>query len=454
MNRETVQVLIVDDDQRFVDQLASDLTEEGFRTLSARDGREAVRILAEQPVDVGLIDLSMPGMDGIELLKQAAKIAEEVPLIVITGHATIERAVQATRLGAYDLIEKPASFDRILSVIERAIEKKRLRQRNRWMAEDILNRYRMVGAGKAMQQIYQRLDQISAADTTVLITGETGTGKELAAMAIHLRSARADGPYVRVNCAAIPEPLIESELFGYKKGAFTGASQDFIGRFRQADGGSLFLDEIADLSHAAQAKLLRCLQDHVITPLGSTDSYLIDVRVIAATNKNLTERVAARSFREDLYYRINVVELEMPRLAERMEDLPELARHFLQQFCEQYNRYIEGFSSAALQLLMEQEWPGNVRQLRSIVERLALFTEARLITAENVAAVLKRPPLTSSDQIKNYKQARCDFERDYIQRLLRICNGNVTEAADAMNIDRTNLYRKMKKLGIPTPRLS
>lgn len=454
MNRETVQVLIVDDDQRFVDQLASDLTEEGFRTLSARDGSEAVRILTEQPVDVGLIDLSMPGMDGIELLKQAAKIAEEVPLIVITGHATIERAVQATRLGAYDLIEKPASFDRILSVIERAIEKKRLRQRNRWMAEDILNRYRMVGAGKAMQRIYQRLDQISAADTTVLITGETGTGKELAAMAIHLRSARADGPYVRVNCAALPEPLIESELFGYKKGAFTGASQDFIGRFRQADGGSLFLDEIADLSHAAQAKLLRCLQDHVITPLGSTDSYLIDVRVIAATNKNLSERVASRSFREDLYYRINVVELEMPRLVERMEDLPELARHFLQLFCEQYNRYIEGFSSAALQLLMEQEWPGNVRQLRSIIERLVVFAEGRLITAENVAAVLKRPSLTSSDQIKNYQQARCDFERDYIQRLLQICDGNVTEAADAMNIDRTNLYRKMKKLGIPPPRVA
>ncbi|HPI71811.1 MAG TPA: sigma-54 dependent transcriptional regulator [bacterium] len=454
MNRETVQVLIVDDDQRFMDQLASDLTEEGFRTLSARDGSEAMRILAEQPVDVGLIDLSMPGMDGIELLKQAAKVAEEVPLIVITGHATVERAVQATRLGAYDLIEKPASFDRILSVIERAIEKKRLRQRNRWMAEDILNRYRMVGAGKAMQRIYQRLDQISAVDATVLITGETGTGKELAAMAIHLRSARADGPYVRVNCAAIPELLIESELFGYKKGAFTGASQDFIGRFRQADGGSLFLDEIADLSHAAQAKLLRCLQDHVITPLGSTDSYLIDVRVIAATNKNLMERVASRSFREDLYYRINVVELEMPRLVDRMEDLPELARHFLHQFCEQYNRYIEGFSSAALQLLMEQEWPGNVRQLRSVIERLALFAEGPLITAENVAAVLKRPPLTSSDQMKSYKQARCDFERDYIQRLLQICNGNVSEAADAMKIDRTNLYRKMKKLGISAPRLS
>lgn len=442
------KILIAEDDEGFARQLAETLIGENYDVVVAHDGSEALRILQNHTIDLGFIDLTMPGIDGMKVLAEAQKVAPEVPLIMITGYATIDRAVQATRLGAYDFIEKPVSLDRILLTSERAIEKRSLQLKSRWMSEEILSRYKMVGTSNAMQQVYSMIDKIAPTNSTVLICGETGTGKELVAMAIHLQSKRSNGPYIRVNCAAIPDTLIESELFGHKQGAFTGATTDKIGKFVKANNGTILLDEVGDLSPSAQAKILRVLQEHEVEPLGDNRILKVDVRIIAATNKNLLSLISDGKYREDLYYRLNVVEIDLPPLRDRKEDIPELANYFLFFFCEQNNRYIQGFEPQAVHLLMQQDWPGNVRQLRSIIERLSIFSSGKLITVDDVIRVLRVQQFMQGTKLLSYRQANEMFQREFLTQALIAHDWNIVATADSLHIDRTNLYKKLQRLGI------
>ncbi len=441
-------ILIAEDDQAFMTQLAEALRDESYEVLCARDGHEALKILRENRLDMGLIDLAMPGVDGMEVLQQTGDKWPGIPMVMITGHASIDKAIQATRLGAYDFIEKPVALDRLLLTIERALEKKQLQQKSRWMAEEVLSRYQMVGSGAVMQVVYERIDRIAGSDSAIFITGETGTGKELAAMAIHMRSSRASHPFVKVNCAAIPETLIESELFGYKKGAFTGALNDFAGKFEQAEGGTIFLDEIGDLSAGAQAKLLRVLQSHEVTPLGSTRTVQVDVRVAAATNQNLVRMIESGRFRADLYYRICIADLHLPPLREHKEDIPELARFFLKKYNEEHNRCIRDFEPGALQILLQYHWPGNIRELGAVIERVFLFGAGDVVTGKDLAPLLQIEKQTEASSLLPYHKAREAFERDYIRQVLLAHDYNIQETAHALGIDRTNLYRKMQKLGL------
>jgi two-component system, NtrC family, nitrogen regulation response regulator NtrX len=442
------KVLIAEDDEAFAKQLAETLKSENYDVLNARDGSEAITILKNNQIDLGFIDLSMPGIDGLQVLEQAQTLAPDVPLIMITGYASIERAVQATRLGAYDFIEKPVSLDRLLLTAQHALEKRTLQLKNRWMAEEILSRYQMIGTSDVMQNVYELIDKIAPANSTILITGETGTGKELVAMALHLRSNFSSGPFVQVNCAAIPDTLLESELFGHKKGAFTGAIQNYEGKFSRANGGTLFLDEVGDLSASAQAKILRVLQEHEIEPLGDNQIIKVDVRVIVATNKDLLALIDERKYRDDLYYRLSTVEIHLPPLRDRKEDIPELAKYFLNIFCRQNNKFIEDFESNAIHLLMQQEWPGNIRQMRSVIERLVIFVNAKKVTSEDVFSVLKNKNHAITTQFASYYEAKEAFQKDFFTNALLAFNWNVTETAKSLKIDRTNLYKKIQKLGI------
>ncbi|MBN1348035.1 sigma-54-dependent Fis family transcriptional regulator [candidate division KSB1 bacterium] len=445
------RLLVAEDDAAYARQLSEALMSEGYTVVIAHDGGEALRALENRQIDMGFIDLAMPGIDGMRVLENAQRLAPEVPLVMITGYATIEKAVKATRLGAYDFIEKPVSLDRILLTAERALEKRRLQQRSHWMADDILSRYKMVGTSKPMQHLYALIDKIAPTDSNVLITGETGTGKELVAMALHLRSNRSDGPYVKVNCAAIPETLIESELFGHKRGAFTGATADKTGKFKQAHGGSIFLDEIADLSLSAQAKILRVLQEQEIEPLGDTRTICVDTRIISATNKNLPDLIGREKFREDLFYRLQTMEIAIPPLRERREDIPELAKYFLDYFCHQNNRYIEGFEPQAIQLLLQQEWRGNIRQLRSTIERLAVFARGEKIILDEVKFALSPQSFHSISPFLSFRQANHNFQREFLKQALIAHDWNISAAAASLEIDRTNLYKKMQQLGIDKP---
>ena len=442
------KVLIAEDDEAFAEQLAESLKSENYNVIIAHDGSEALKILKNSAVDLGFIDLSMPGIDGMQVLEQAQTTAPDVPLIMITGYASIEKAVQATKLGAYDFIEKPVSLDRLLLTAKHALEKRKLQLQNYWMAEEILSRYEMIGTSQSMQEIYDLIDKIAPTNSTVLITGETGTGKELVTRALHARSKRADGPFVRINCAAIPDNLLESELFGYKKGAFTNAFQDKKGKIEMANQGSLFLDEIGDLSPSSQAKILRTLEDHVITPIGGVDDLEIDVRIFAATNKNLSELIEQGLFRADLFYRLQTIEISLPTLAEKNEDIPQLAQYFLTYFCAENNKYIKGFTAGAMHLLMQQQWPGNVRQLKSTIERLVILSSSEEITVDEISLVLKTQSVMNMRHFETYQEAEHAFQRDFFTQALHAHNWNVSETAKSLKIDRTNLYKKMQKLGI------
>ena len=367
---------------------------------------------------------------------------------MITGFASIERAVQATRLGAYDFIEKPASLDRLLLTAQHALEKRQLQLKNRWMAEEIMSHYKMIGTSEAMQHIYNLIDKIAPTESTVLITGETGTGKELVARALHIRSLRSNGPFVHVNCAAIPDTLLESELFGFRKGAFTNAMQDKKGKIEVANGGSILLDEIGDLSISSQAKILRILESHEIAPIGGTEDKKVDVRFFTATNKNISGLIEQGNFREDLYYRMNSIEIQLPPLRERIEDIPELIAYFLEIFCKQNNRFIQGFEPNAVHLLTQQDWPGNVRQLRSVIERLVILSSRKKITANEVLLVLETQNFNKMNGYVSFHEAERAFQKEFFTNALVAHGWNVSETANSLKIDRTNLYKKMQRLGI------
>lgn len=446
MSDHKPNLLIAEDDSGFANQLIETFKGEGYRVIHAKDGHEAVNCLQNENIDMGFIDLAMPGLDGLEVLERATKIAPEIPLVMITGYASIDKAVRAIQLGAYDFLEKPASIDRLLLSAQHALEKGALSRKNRWMSNEINAKYQMIGKSESMKKVYELIDRIAQVNSPVLITGETGTGKELVARALHMQSPRSDKPFIKLNCAALPETLIESELFGYHRGAYTGAEKNHPGKFVQANNGTLFLDEVGDLSLSAQAKLLRVLQDHKVDPIGGETPVQVNVRVLAASNKNFGELIQVNQFRRDLFYRLNNFEIQLPPLRERREDIGELANYFLKQFCEEYNRYFDVLDKDAISILLKYEWPGNIRELRALVDRLVVLSKSDHLSADDIQIHLKSVDNVFNDS--SYHDAMKRLERDLITDTLIAHQWKVADAAKSLKLDRTNLYKKMHQLGI------
>jgi two-component system nitrogen regulation response regulator NtrX len=450
-------VLVVDDEENIRETLKDVLEDDGYKVFNAGDGRVALEILQKNFVDVVLLDLWLPKMGGIEVLQQIKGMEGEIPVIIISGHGTIDAAVKATKEGAFDFIEKPLSIDRVLNVINHAIEINGLKKENLALREKQQNTYHMVrGKSVSFREIENLIDSCAMSNSRVLITGENGTGKEVVARRIHQKSQRRDTPFVAVNCAAIPQTLIEAELFGYQKGAFTGAISDKRGKFEIADGGTIFLDEIADMSHEAQAKVLRVLEEMQIERIGGVTPIKIDVRVIAATNKDLSVQIRNGNFREDLYYRLNVVPIHIPPLRERREDISELIHYYLDYFARDSNRKKKTISANAQDFLIKDySWPGNIRELKNLIERLTILTSGDVIELMDIKNNIPQPQelsVASSDsfvlQEKGLRAAKENFERKFIHNILKKNEYNVTKTAQMLKIERSNLYKIMKRLGI------
>jgi len=447
-------VLIVDDEESIRESLTGILHDEGFHTISATSGEEGLEICKDEAPDLVLLDIWMSGIDGIETLRRIREIRPEQLVIMMSGHATIDTAVRATRLGAYDFIEKPLSLEKVLLCVQNALKVGQLVEENRNLKQQIAKDHEMIGVSVPITALKEQIETAAPTSGWVLITGENGTGKELVARSIHLQSQRRDKPFIEVNCAAIPEELIESELFGHEKGAFTGATAQRRGKFDMAHEGTLFLDEIGDMSLKTQAKVLRILQERKFERVGGNRTIEVDVRVIAATNKDLEQEIRDGRFREDLFYRLNVLPLTVPPLRERREDIPLLVDHFLRFFCHQEARATKQVSPEALAIFQDYPWPGNVRELKNIVERLVIMVPGETITPERLPSVMGRPEATSHkgshSQIFNvpYREARELFERDYLLARLEEHEWNVSKTAEVIELERSNLHRKIKALGI------
>jgi two-component system, NtrC family, nitrogen regulation response regulator NtrX len=454
----TDTLLIVDDEESIRQSLAGILGDEGYEVVAAASGREALDLLSEAQPALVLLDIAMPDMDGIETLRRFKETRPEMQVIMITGHGTIDTAVQTTKMGAYDFLQKPLSLERVSLAVKHGLEEFRLRQENESLKKSIERRYEIVGESAAIRTLKQQIALAGPTNGWVLIHGESGSGKELVARAIHKASKRASGPFIEVNCAAIPQELIESELFGHEKGAFTGATGMKRGKFELADHGTIFLDEIADMSLATQAKVLRVLEGQQFQRVGGTRTLKTDVRVIAASNKDLAEEIRKGSFREDLFYRLNVIPLEVPPLRDRKEDIPILVRHFLQEFAAEYGQKPKTIDAAALDLFLRYPWRGNVRELRNFIERMMIMVPGPAIAAADVPAPVSRPqagkPSTGAlGDLGSYatlREARAAFEKEFITRKLRENNGNISKTADEIDVERSNLHRKIKALGIVT----
>ncbi|MHA1569270.1 MAG: sigma-54-dependent transcriptional regulator [Alphaproteobacteria bacterium] len=453
MNR---QILIVDDEPDICQTLGGILEDEGYRVVSVPSGEKALEVIGNHPPDLVFLDIWMPGMDGLETLEKIKEIAPFLQVIMISGHGNIETAVKATKLGAYDFIEKPLSLSETVLRVNRVMELIRLEEENRQLKQGIEAKHEMIGNHPLIQTLREQIALAAPVDSYVLITGENGTGKELVAWQIHMQSRRAKRSFVEVNCAAIPEELIESELFGHEKGAFTGATEQRRGKFDLADGGTIFLDEIADMSLKTQAKILRILQEQRFERIGGSELIPIDVRVIAATNKNLEKEIAEGRFREDLYFRLNVIPLHVPPLRERREDIKAFVEFFSGAFCARSGLPPKRFEPQALTLLSEYDWPGNVRELKNIVERLVIMTRAEQVSAEETRNALKMAPAKAETfdvmlDIDDFREARSAFEREYLVRKLEENEGNITKTAESVGIERSNLHRKIKTLNIDLP---
>ncbi len=442
-------ILIVDDDLYVRESLKDILTDNGYSIEEAADGKTALDILAQRPVDLMLLDLDLPRINGMDVLRKTAAESPGIGAVIISGKGTIQSAVEATKLGAYDFLEKPLEAQRTMLTVRNAMEKLFLvRQRDR-LVEEAREHYKMIGASPPMQQIYRLIDKAAASQSKVLIVGENGTGKELIARAIHHNSSRASEPFVAVNCAAIPENLIESELFGHQKGAFTGACSVHRGKFEQANRGTLFLDEISNTSLMMQAKILRILEENVIDRVGGERPIPIDVQMVAATNGQLEQEIKAGQFREDLYYRLNVITIEVPPLRERREDIPLLVEFFLKNLCEEKCLEPKKLERGAMTVLIEHDWRGNVRELRNMIERLIVLSEGDTISASEVIQALKKnithPEKSAS---KSLSEARVQFERDFILKSLISNDWKILETAATLGIDRSHLWKKMKQYRI------
>src|SRR5215470_3779910 len=444
-------VLVIRDEPDIRETLRGILEDEGYKVLVAESGESCLEQLKKRSCDVVLLDIWLPGIDGLETLERIRQIqSEDVPeVVVISGHGTIETAVRATKLGAFDFLEKPLSLEKTLIVIKNAVEANRLRRENAEFKRQIQTKSVIVGDSIPMKALRQQISVMAPTNGRALIFGESGTGKELVAHAIHAHSLRKDDLFVEVNCAAIPEDWIESELFGHRKGALPGAAADKEGKFEKADGGTLFLDEVGDMSLKTQSKVLRSLDEQRFTRVGDDDPIRVDVRVIAATNKDLEEEISRGNFREDLFYRLNVIPFYVPPLRERKEDIPLLARHFLKEFSAAYTRRPREITEDAIETLSRYSWPGNVRELRNVIERLVIMNPTvHKIERKQLPPLIHREGGRAASGFSTLHQARAAYERDYILKKLDENHGNVTRAAEVLGLERSHLYRKMKTLGI------
>ncbi len=448
-------ILVVDDDQAHRTMLRTLLSGWGYKIVEADDGQVAVEKVHEQAFDMILMDIRMLKVSGLEALDGIKTYNPAIPVIIMTAYSSVETAVEALKKGAYDYLTKPLDFDELRLAMERAMDHSQLKEENRLLRETLgshFDRQNIIGRSTAMVKLLETVAQVAPSEATVLITGDSGTGKELIAGAIHFNSPRKDGPFVKVNCAAITETLLESELFGHEKGAFTGAHRLKEGRFRQADGGSLFLDEVSEMSLGMQVKLLRALQEREITRVGGEEVIKVDVRIIAATNKDLIQEIESGRFREDLYYRLNVVTLNVPLLRERKEDIPLLAQHFMNTFAEKNRKQIKGFTPQAMDQLLKYDWPGNVRELMNAVERAVVLSRSEYLDEQDLPLVIKD---SLSDEEKSPSRDAVpadlpleDVEKATILKTLESTDGNKSEAARRLGITRKTLHKKLKKYGM------
>jgi len=444
-------ILVIDDEPNILTTVRRSLELEGYTVEVASSGASGLAKLVEHDIDMVLLDVMMPGETGLEVLPKLRAAKPETIIVMMSGNATIDTAVQATKGGAHDFIEKPLSGDKLLITVQNALSFSRLQSEHQKQRGRVRADFAMVGKGAAMRAIFDKVAKTAPTTGRVLITGENGTGKELVARAVHDHSRRADGPFIKLNCAAIPSELIESELFGHEKGAFTGATQQRRGKFELADGGTLFLDEIGDMNPSAQAKVLRVLQENELERVGGAETIKVDVRVVAATNKELQKEIAESRFREDLFYRLAVVPIELPPLRARREDIPQLAEHFLAQVCADNGRRLKKLASGAMTLLMQHDWPGNVRELKNVVERLAILTgDADLITEADVGDALPRVKSVKSEFSRGtpFKDLVAAAERDIIVAALEANEHNVSNTARELQLERSHLYKKMRALGV------
>ena len=440
--KKRVKVLVVDDEAIVRESLRDWLGDVGHQVLTAENGPQALETIRKEKPAVLITDLVMPGMDGIELMKKARELLPGIEVIIITAYGSIPTAINAIREGAYDYIEKPFCPERAEILIEKLMEHRRLREENIALHQKLEERYRfenIVAKSSRMQRVIEVIKMVAKSNATVLITGETGTGKELAARAVHSQSYRRDKPFVAVSCAALPESLLESELFGHEKGSFTGAYAQKKGKFEAADGGTLFLDEIGEMSANIQVHLLRVLEEKEFNRVGGNEPVKVDVRVISATNRDMKEAIARGKFREDIYYRLNVVNIELPPLRERTEDIPLLAEHFLKGFALENQKEIAGFSPEATDFLLKHDWPGNVRELENAIERAVILAHNPVIEAADLSQQ-ELVPAGSTSPAKNLKQV----EKKHIQDVLTETGGNYTEAAKILGVSRMTLYNKTK----------
>ena len=458
------RILVVDDEAAVRDSLKMTLEYDGYDVTLAATGEEGVKLIEREAPDLVFLDVKMPGMDGLEVLQKVRHLAEVTPIVVISGHGDISTAVEATRLGAFDFIEKPLERERVLVTVRNAVDTRRLKTENRSYRKDAEKKYQIIGDSPALAAVRGAIQKAAPTNATVLIWGESGVGKELVARAIHRESLRRDGTFVQVNCAAIPDELIESELFGHEKGSFTGATDRQIGKFEQADKGTIFLDEIGDMSLKTQAKVLRVLQEQELERLGSNKVIKVDVRVIAATNKNLEEEIDRNTFREDLFYRLNVVPIHVPALRERRDDIPALVRHFADLFARDNNFHRKTFTVAAMERLRQQHWRGNIRELRNFVERLVIMTGDDAVDAKDIpeggairsdaAAMTPSAVVSAAFSEQSWMQAptlqefKSGSERAYLVAKLRENGWNISKTAEVIDTPRSNLYKKLEQYRI------
>ncbi|MFO7716264.1 sigma-54-dependent transcriptional regulator [Desulfosarcina sp.] len=440
-------ILIVDDEPSILQSLSGLLTDEGFEVITANNGYEALKIIDAEAPDLVLIDIWMPGIDGIETLKEVKKSNSALPVIIITGHGNVETAVKATKLGAYDLIEKPLNIDKVIVAINNALNFRRLEEENRYLRKKTIEKHSISGSSQPVQTLNKQIAAVAPTQSWVLIKGENGTGKELVARTIHQLSPRAESPMIDVNCAAIPETLIESELFGHEKGALSGSSTKKRGKFELANTGTIFLDEIGDMSLVTQAKILRVLDEKKFQRMGGGRVLTTDVRVIAATNKDLEAEIANGSFREDLYYRLNVVPIEVPPLRDRVEDIPALVEIFLAEAATSNREKRKTIASDAMQILTRYTWPGNVRELKNLIERLAIMVQNDAITIKDLPASLSDPKTAVGElfSIDGLDKARMAFEAAYVRKKLAAHDNDVGKTAKAIGVKPSQIKRVLAK---------
>src|SRR5881396_2119125 len=441
-------ILIVDDERGIRETLTAVLRDEGFAAEAVASGEECLQALGRRAYGCVLLDVWLPGINGLDTLRRMRESNSDAAVVIISGHGNIETAVRATKLGAFDFIEKPLSIERTVLTVRNALRQQRLELINAELSAELAQEYAMVGESVAMRALRQQITVVAPTDGRVLIYGESGTGKELVARAIHAQSRRAAARFVEVNSAAIPEELIESELFGHVRGAFTGATAAKKGKFELADGATLFLDEVSDMSANVQAKVLRVLEEQRFEPVGSNTPVSVDVRVIAATNKLLDEEIDKGTFRSDLFFRLNVIPFEIPPLRERLEDVPLLIEHFNKRFAKAYGKKAKRFDEKAVEAMQRHSWPGNVRELRNTVERVVIMHQNHRVGVKDLPAFGDAEPPASSYRFPSFKEASDAYHREFIQRKLDEADGNVSRAAESMGIDRSHLYRRMRALGI------